>query len=412
MGKIVQIRERLMGLQAAGHDVYRLESGDPDFELAPGVLQALQAAAAGGKTHYVPNGGIPELRRAVREKLERQNAIRLEGDQQVLITHGAMHALFVTFQALLMPGDEVIVPDPMWTEVSENIRLARGIPVGVTLRAETGYQYLPAQIEKQLTPRTRAIFLNTPHNPTGAMLSRSVLQELVALARSRDLWLISDEAYEDVVYAPHVHHSIASLAAGYEDRVVSIFSFSKSHAMSGLRVGYLATQNGLLLERMQKIMRCTINGVNSVAQWAALAALKGDERHMQQMRSAYQLRRAVLFETISGFPGVRAFLPQGAFFVWAELDSNLLEALDCSSADVLSNRLAEQGVGAIPGSAFGVAHPNALRFAFSCSTQMVAGGALQLQRLLSTSSRSSVVGQSSRGLCPPEAGVSEGISVS
>ena len=148
-----------------------------------------------------------------------------------------MHALYVTFGALLSPGDEVILPDPMWTEVAENIRLAGGVTVGVPLKADHDFEYDTAEIEAAITPRTVAIFLNTPQNPTGAVLSEQTLREIADIAKRHDLWLISDEAYEDVIYAPHKHFSIGSLVPEHAEKVISIFSFSKSYAMSGLRTG-------------------------------------------------------------------------------------------------------------------------------------------------------------------------------
>ncbi len=218
-GKIVQIREGLLRAQAAGKRVIRFESGDPSFSIAPHVAEAIQVAMRAGKTHYVPNDGIPELRAALAEKLRQKNGIKGAKAEEVFLTNGAMHALYVTFGALLEPGDEVILPDPMWTEVAENVKLAGGTPVGVPVRAEEGYAYRPEAIEAAITPRTRAIFVNTPHNPTGAVMPRETLQAILALARAHDLWIVSDEAYEDVIYEPHVHHSLASLAGDWAPRV-------------------------------------------------------------------------------------------------------------------------------------------------------------------------------------------------
>ena len=271
LGLIVQIRERLLKAQAAGKKVYRLESGDPNFSVPPHVLEAVGKAGAEGKTHYIPNSGIPELRKALAEKAVRKNGLVGTTDEDVFLTNGAMHALYVAFGALLSPGDEVILPDPMWTEVAENIRLAGGVTVGVPLRADHDFEYDTAEIEAAITPRTTAIFLNTPQNPTGAVLSQQTLREIADIAKRHDLWLVSDEAYEDVIYEPHKHFSIGSFVPEYAEKVISIFSFSKSYAMSGLRTGYIVARSPILHDRIPKLLRCTINGVNSLAQWAALA---------------------------------------------------------------------------------------------------------------------------------------------
>jgi len=382
LGKIVQIRETLLRAQAKGARVIRFESGDPSFSVAPHVLSAIADAGAAGKTHYVPNDGIPELRRALAEKLRTKNGIADILPRDVFLTNGAMHALYVTFGSLLNAGDEVIIPDPMWTEVAENIRLSGGVPVRVPVEASTDFTYDPQAVARAVTPETRAIFINSPHNPTGAVLSRETLEALVAIARERDLWIVSDEAYEDVLYAPYTHHSVAAVAGDWSDRVISVFSFSKSHAMSGLRIGYIATRSALLQERIQKLLRCTINGVNSLAQWGAVAAVTGPQEHLQSMRDEYTIRRDLLIDALSDVPGVRPFTPRGAFYVWADLDPSLYARLGVSGADELSSRLAADGIGSAPGDAFGEQCVDAIRFAFSCNTEMVRSGAAELRSAL------------------------------
>jgi aspartate aminotransferase len=388
LGKIVVIREQLMKAQAAGRTVYRLESGDPSFSIAPHVLAALKQAGDDGKTHYVPNDGIPQLRKAVWRKLTTKNQIALPSADDVFITNGAMHALYVTFACLLADGDEVIVPDPMWTEVVENIRLAGGVPVGIPLRAARAFEYDVDDIRARLTPKTRAIFLNTPHNPTGAVLSKETLLGIAALARERHLWIISDEAYEDVLYAPYTHHSIAALAPDLLERIVSIYSFSKTYAMSGLRVGVIATPSLALKARIPKLLRCTINGVNSAAQWAALAAVEGPQDQLETMWREYAVRRDVLLAALEGIEGLTPHAPRGGFCLWATLDPSLYRRMGVHDADALSARLAEAGIGSAPGDAFGEHCHDAIRFAFSCDTAMVRDGAAALRAfLLATADR-------------------------
>jgi len=381
-GKIVQIRESLLTAQAKGARVIRFESGDPSFSVAPHVLHAMSAAASAGKTHYVPNDGIPELRSALADKLRTRNGIAGVTPHDVFLTNGAMHALYVTFAALLAEGDEVIIPDPMWTEVAENIRLAGGRPVRIALSAGDDYAYDPEAIAAAVTPATRAIFVNSPHNPTGAVLSRATLEAIVDLARKHGLWIVSDEAYEDVVYEPHAHTSIASLAGDWAEQVISVYSFSKSHAMSGLRTGYIVARPALLKSRIQKLLRCTINGVNSLAQWGALAAVTGPQDHLAAMRAEYTVRRDIMVDALRGIAGVRPFVPRGAFYLWAELEPELYQRLGATDADELSARLAQSGIGSAPGSAFGESCADAIRFAFSCDTAMVREGAALLSSAL------------------------------
>lgn len=383
LGKIVQIREQLLKAQATGMRVFRFESGDPSFAVATPVLDAVTAAAAAGKTHYIPNNGIPQLRDALAAKTRSVNGLAGTTANDIFVTNGAMHALFVTFGALLVAGDEVIVPDPMWTEVVENIRMAGGVPVGVELSAADDFEYRTDRIEAAITPRTRAIFLNTPHNPTGAVLSRDRLLEILELARANNLWIVSDEAYEDVLYEPWTHTSIGSLAGDYADRVISIYSFSKSHAMSGLRVGYIVTRSRLLHERIPKLLRCTINGVNSLAQWGALAAVQGPADHLRAMCAEYAVRRDIMVAALGGIPGIRPFVPRGAFYVWVELDQSAYDRLGVANAAELSEKLAAVGIGSAPGDAFGESCTNSIRFAYSCDTTMVREGSVLLRAALS-----------------------------
>lgn len=383
LGKIVQIREQLLKAQASGVKVYRFESGDPNFSVAPSVLDAVDAAARAGKTHYIPNNGIPQLRDAIAAKVRDRNQLASVTSEDVFVTNGAMHALFVTFGALLSAGDEVIVPDPMWTEVVENIRMAGGVPVGVELSAADDFEYRSDRIEAAITPRTHAIFINTPHNPTGAVISTERLKEIIEIARAHNLWIVSDEAYEDVLYEPWTHTSVGSLAGDYADRVISIFSFSKSHAMSGLRVGYIVTRSPLMHDRIPKLLRCSINGVNSLAQWAALAAINGPTDHLRAMRSEYAVRRDIMLDALAGIPGVRPFAARGAFYAWVELDESAYERLGLPDAAALSDRLAARGIGSAPGDAFGETCTGAIRFAYSCDTAMVREGSALLRAALS-----------------------------
>ncbi len=381
-GRIVQIRDYLLAAASRGAKVYRFEAGDPSFSLAPHVLEALESAARAGKTHYVANDGIPELRAALAEKVRRKNAIPNVGPEDVFVTTGAMQGLFVTFGSFLDPGDQVIVPDPMWMEAIENIRLAGGEPVGIPLAAEDDFAYDPEAIRAAITSRTTAIFLNSPHNPTGAVLPEATLREIVAIAHEHDLWIVSDEAYEDVVYAPARHVSVASLAGDHLHRVVSVFSFSKSHAMAGLRTGYVVTSAPLLHERIPKLIRCTTAGVNSLAQWAALAAVRGDQSHLGRMLAEYAERRDLMLRAVKGIEGARPFVPRGTFFLWVELDPAFYRRVGVRDSAELSAQLAMRGIGTAPGEAFSEVSPRAIRLAFSCDTSMVREGTLLLREAL------------------------------
>lgn len=396
LGAIVQVRDRLLEQQARGRKVLRLESGDPSFDIPVHVREAMEKALRDGLTHYTASTGIPSLRQAILRKVNEQNGLQIPDAEHVIVTNGAMHGLYVLFRALLDPGEEVIIPDPMWTEAAENIRLAGGTPVPVRLRKETGYQYEVEPIDAAITPRTRAIFINTPHNPTGAVTTREALESIAGLAERRNLLLISDEAYEHVIFDGRQHVSIGSLPAA-RGRTISVFSMSKTYAMSGLRLGYLAMQDEMLLDRLKKLVRCTINGVNSVTQHGAAAALTGPQDATREMAAEYERRRDTLFAALEESPHVEAFNPGGAFYVWARIQPDWPGYGGRSDDWSMTNYLIDAaGIGSSPGSAFGEAGTGHIRFAFSCSTAQVEDAAALLPQVLRRAGDRPSAGHASR----------------
>ena len=223
LGAIVQVRDRLLDQQAKGRKILRLESGDPSFDIPVHAREAMEKALRDGQTHYTASTGIPALRQAIHRKVTTENKLEIPGPDNVIVTNGGMNGLYIIFRALLDPGDEVILPNPMWTEIAENIRLGGGVPVPVRLRPDEGYLYAPADIEAAITPRTRAIFVNTPHNPTGMVVRRGTLEEIAAIAEKHNLLLVSDEAYEHVIFDGEEHVSLGSLPAA-RGRTITVHS--------------------------------------------------------------------------------------------------------------------------------------------------------------------------------------------
>ena len=371
MGAIVQVRDRLLEQQAKGRKVLRLESGDPSFDIPVHVREAMEKALRDGLTHYTASTGIAPLREAIYHKVITENGLDVPGPDSVVVTNGAMHGLYILFRALLEAGDEAILPDPMWTEAFENIRLAGGTPVPVRLKPGPEYVYDPAKIEAAVTPRTRLIYINTPHNPTGAVADRKTLEAIAAIAEKHNLLLVSDEAYEHVIFDGMQHISIGSIPAA-RHRTISVFSMSKSYAMSGLRLGYVIVNDPDILDRVKKLVRCTINGVNSVAQYGAVAALTGPQEATRSMNQEYQRRRDMLFESLEESPYVKPFMPHGAFYLWARIEPDWPGYDDNRDEWSLTNYLIDRAaIGSTPGSAFGPAGTGHIRFAFSCSTAQV-----------------------------------------
>ncbi len=371
-GVIVKVRDRLFDLQAQGKKIYRLESGDPNFDMSEKAKTALVRALQDGHTHYTASTGIHPLRKAIVEKLKNENAYDVKSPDNVVVTSGGMHALFLTFSAILNPGDEVIIPDPMWTEIAENIKLAGGVPVRVPIEiSASGMKWTAKQILKAVNSKTRAIFVNNPHNPTGMVLGTDDLREIVRVAEENDLIIVSDEAYEHVIFDRPQNISVASLAG--TDRVLSLYSTSKSYAMSGLRVGYVATTNQQALQRMAKLLRCSTNGVNSLAQWAAKAAIEAGTASSREMASIYKRRRNRLWSALTSSQYLEPVVPEGSFFMWARIKENHPSYGPGVDEVVTEELINKFGVGSVPGSAFfgPGGDPNGkyyVRFAFSCDT--------------------------------------------
>src|SRR5512147_2277077 len=213
LGALVSVRDKMMAQQAAGRKVYRLEVGDTNFDVPANIQQAITAAMQQGKTHYPPSTGLPQLRAAMLKKIREENQLPIKDAEHVLVTIGGMHGLYMAFASLLEPGDEVILPDPMWSETAELIKRPGGVPAPITLRPDRGFQYSPADIEAAITPKTKAIYINSPQNPIGVVFSEETQRQIAAIAVKHNLWVISDEAYEHMIFDGRKHFSIGSIPA-------------------------------------------------------------------------------------------------------------------------------------------------------------------------------------------------------
>ncbi len=384
-GKIVEIREVLIKTAARGETVYRFESGDPQFKISKAQTDAIIEDASKASMRYVPNAGLPPLRKAIAKKLKEENRFQDVSENDVYVTNGAMHALYCTYKILLSEGDEVIVPEPMWTEAVENIRLAAGVPVPVLLKKEDGFIYRADDIKKKITKKTKAIFLNSPHNPTGSIIPRPELERIIELAKKEDLWLISDEAYEHLT----VNHVSSQSLTNY-NKVISVFSTSKSYCMAGLRVGYVVINKDqtLLRERMEKILRCSINGVNRLGQIAAIGAISDPniKSFTEEQRLKYLALRDTMLDIIrKDFSQyLDPYVPEGAFYIWCKITPKLLTDLGCKTDVELSDKLANVGIGSAPGTAFGSQCTDAIRFSYAAvNKQEIIDGFAKIKKLLS-----------------------------
>jgi aspartate/methionine/tyrosine aminotransferase len=368
---VSRIRE-IMELAWADPEAIHLEVGEPDFPTPEHIVGAAHEAARSGHTRYAPNAGLPELREALADKVARRNGYEARPDQ-VVVTQGGIQALYLVLRALLEPGDEVLLPDPAWPNFRMIAHLLGARVLSYPLVAEGDFLPRLDDLERLVTPRTRAILVNSPSNPLGSVLPRELVETLLAFARQRGLWFISDEVYDEITF-DDVFVSAGSVADPI-DRLVSVYSFSKVYAMTGWRVGYLVAPPDMakLLTGMQEpIISC----VNTPAQMAALAAVTGPQDVVREMREAYLSRRDELLEVLDGgdLPSSR---PSGAFYVWTDVSE-----ASVPSMDLARSLIEREHIAVAPGSAFGELGEGYVRLSLASSREDLLDGASRLVRFV------------------------------
>lgn len=353
-------------MKAEGKDIVSLSAGEPDFPTPDNVRQAGIEAIRAGFTRYTANSGIAELKEAIVEKLDRENGLEFR-ENQIIVSNGGKQTLANTFLALCEEGDEVIVPAPYWVSFPEMVRLAGAKPVVVNTTFESGYKLTSAQLEAALTTKTKVLVLNSPSNPTGAVYAEAEVRALMQVLAGRNVFVISDEMYDRIVYGDVRPFSPARLPEMKEWVIVSN-GVSKTYSMTGWRIGYLAGPKWLI-EACGKIQSQTTSNPNSIAQKAAIAALCGDQGIVEERRLEFQRRRDYMFEALNTIPGFRAALPEGAFYIFPSIRGVLGRSFNGvvmnGSADVAEYLLRQHYVATVPGDAFGA--PENLRLSYAAS---------------------------------------------
>jgi aspartate/methionine/tyrosine aminotransferase len=378
---IIRIRDMMYAVK----DPFRLDQGDVSFDAPDSVRQAMHRAIDEGRTHYLQTTGVPRLLELLAEKLRRRNGVPVDDPAEIMVTTGGIHALYLIFQALLEPGDEVLIPDPAWPPIAGNVLAMGATPVRCPLHEDRGWRFDLDELEARMTPRTRLLYLNSPHNPTGGVLPREDLERIAALARERRLWIVSDEAYEDVLFDGAVHVSPASLPGLYE-RTVPVYTFSKSYAMTGLRLGYLAVRDPSLRERVKKVLFYTCSNVASVVQFGGIGALEGSQEPVAGFREELRARRDLFYAGIrdhaagvlSGAP------PRGAFYAFLRIDSGWRPAGEPagSLSWAMAEHLISRGrIGCVPGADFGPAGEGYVRFCFARDRRELTGALASMKEL-------------------------------
>jgi aminotransferase len=335
---------KFFDIAATMQNVISLGIGEPDFITPAPILRAGVASLERGETQYTSNSGTIELRTALSRHLNRLYGVNYNPADEILITVGVSEALYLAMTAVLNPGDEVIIPEPCFVAYAPEVVFAGGNPVIVPTYVEDQFQVTAATIEAAVTPRTKAILLGYPNNPTGAVMTRAVMLEITAVAEEHDLLLISDEIYDRLVYG--IEHTCVPALPGMRDRTILLGGFSKSYAMTGWRIGY-ACARPEMLDAMRKVHQFTIMSAPTTAQAAALAALEVGDEHVESMRREYDRRRRLIVDGFNTL-GLDCFEPRGAFYAFPSV------ARSGMSSDDFANRLLqEERVAVVPGEAFG-----------------------------------------------------------
>jgi aspartate aminotransferase len=361
----LSIDSKAKAMKSEGIDVCSFGAGEPDFDTPEHIKTAAIAALESGFTKYTPSSGIPDLRQAVADKFLIDNGVDYK-PSQIIISDGAKHSCNNAIVATCQPGDEVIIPTPYWLSYPEMVRLAGADPVFVYTKEEDGWKLTAEEFENAMTPRTKMIILNSPGNPTGAVYTKEELQALANVAAEEEILILSDEIYEKLVYDDTRHVSIASLGQEYYDLAITVNGFSKSYAMTGWRIGYLGAPEPIA-KAIDSIQSHSTSNACSFAQKGALAALRGDQQSVADMRDEFNLRREYMLERLSKMPHLSVVRPNGAFYVLVNISK-----LGLTSQNFADRLLSKANVAVVPGIAFG--DDRTLRFSYATSLDVIKKG--------------------------------------
>ncbi|HEY4270836.1 MAG TPA: pyridoxal phosphate-dependent aminotransferase [Candidatus Udaeobacter sp.] len=361
----LSIDSKAKAMKAEGLDVCGFGAGEPDSDTPEHIKRAAIEALEAGFTKYTPSAGIPELRQAIADKLAADNGLNYRA-AQVVVSNGAKHACYNAILATCQPGDEVIIPAPYWVSYPDMVRLVGAEPVIVPTSERNSWKMRPEDFENAMTPRTKMLIMNSPGNPTGSVYTREELEAIVNVAAEEDIYILSDEIYEKLVYDDAKHVSIGSLSQEAYDLTITINGFSKSYAMTGWRLGYLAAPDQIA-RAVDSIQSHTSSNPSSFSQYGALAALKGDQQPLADMREEFDMRRNYMFDRLSKISNITAIKPQGAFYVLVNISQ-----LGLTSQNFADRLLSKANVAVVPGAAFG--DDRTIRFSYATSIDVIKKG--------------------------------------
>ena len=369
-------------LRAQGRDVVGFGAGEPDFATPKNICDAAIKAINEGFTKYTPASGTNELKEAICKKFEKFNHLHYEPNQ-IIISNGGKHALTNIFDALLNPGDEVIIPAPYWLSYPEMVKLSDGVPVFVYSTKEQGYKVTAEQIAAAVTDKTKALVLNTPNNPTGMVYSRAELEAIAKIAVEKDFYIVADEMYEALIYTGEEHVSIASFGQDIYDRTITCSGLSKSYAMTGWRVGYAGAPLEIT-KRMSAMQSHATSNVNSIAQKAAVEALTGPTDEMEAMKAEFDRRRKYMYERVKAMPLCECLEPEGAFYVFIDFNEACEKSYKGekigSGARMAEILLNDFDTAVVPCADFG--YPNHVRLSYAISMEQIDKGLDRIEKFL------------------------------
>jgi len=363
---------RMFNLAAKVPDAISLAVGQPDFDTPRHIVEAGQRALDEGYTRYAPALGMLELREAIARKVWRDNKIKADPQTEIIVTVGAMEGLLLALMAALDPGDEVIIPDPGYTNYEHLIRVATGTPVRVPAREENEFKLGPDDVEQAITERTRVLIINSPANPTGVVMLRSDLEQMAEIAQRHNLVVISDEAYEKLIYDGLEHVSIASFP-GMKERTVSVYTLSKAYAMTGWRIGFVVGADHLI-DPMHRMQAGVVSCVAPFIQKAAVTALDGPQDCVDEMAAQYDARRKFIVEALNEIESISCLEPKGAFYVFPNIS-----ALGRPSEEVAILLLETSKVICVPGTAFGPRGEGYLRLCYASPLENLEEGVRRIK---------------------------------
>lgn len=354
-------------LKAQGKDVIGLGAGEPDFNTPQHIIDAAVKSMNEGFTKYTPSGGLPELKKEIAAKLKTDQGLDYQLSE-LIVTSGAKHALYTLFQVLLNEGDEVIIPIPYWVSYPEQVKLAGGTPVYVEGLEQNNFKITPAQLKEKVTDKTKAVIINSPSNPTGMVYSKEELQAIGDVCLEKGILIISDEIYEKLIYGEAEHISIAQLSDELKKQTIIINGVSKSHSMTGWRIGY-AAGDSIIIKAMTDLASHSTSNPTTPAQYATIAAYAGSQEEVEMMRSAFEERLEIIHLKLNGIPGISCIKPQGAFYLFPNAKEAALMT-GCKDVDEFAEiLLTEANVAVVPGSGFGA--PDFMRLSYATSLRQL-----------------------------------------